>query len=558
MNTFSERRIKLVYNTILLSIIYVLLCLVLSHLLELKFLRNTILISLIIYPILAYYSKKGKLSLIRPIYLILSNLILTIFCFQAGKYGSVEFMLMITVGIPFFIFSYRREKINLILFSSLPFVAWFFVFFYDFNLLDIYQLDSDRAYEIIYPFSTLSTILLVLLLLTYYFKLNTRYAENVFTERNTALEESNLKSEFLSTMSHEIRTPLNAIVGLSHILASNNPREDQKENINALNYSGKLLMNLLNNVLDFSKLKSSNITLENVATDLNEAIKQIKKVHEGSCLRKGIYMNLEVDDDLPTVLVDIVRFNQIINNLVSNAIKFTEKGGVTLRITKQKENETEVTILTEVIDSGIGIPKDKHESIWEDFSQASSSTNSNYGGTGLGLPIVKSIVNAMGSDIYIKSQKDKGSTFYFEATFTKTSQNQRKLKQNSNEDDLTNVKILLVEDNKYNVMVGQQILENKNAIVEVANNGIEAIECVKKNSYDIVLMDIQMPLMDGYEASIKIKDLNKELPILALTASIFWENEKIRIKNCFNGHIMKPFNPEELFYQIHLNLKKQL
>jgi CheY-like chemotaxis protein len=354
----------------------------------------------------------------------------------------------------------------------------------------------------------------------------------------------------LSTMSHEIRTPLNAVIGLSHILEDNKPRKDQVENIEALNYSGKILLNLLNNVLDFSKMDSTEIELNNTPTNLPLALKQIKKIHETGCIQKGIIMNLDIDTDIPIVWLDAVRYNQVVNNLVTNAIKFTDKGSVTLRIKKLNTTNNKIKILTEIIDTGIGIPTEKHRDIWEVFKQASNTTNRLYGGTGLGLPIAKSIIESMGSTVHIDSEDGKGSHFYFEVDLKIASNKDLKDNNLKIEYNFIGKKVLLVEDNLINIMVGKQILEKAKLSVEVAENGLEAINMVKENRYDIVLMDIQMPVMDGYTAVKEIRKFNKELPIFALSASVFNE-VKDKIEDCgMDGFIVKPFDPEDLLNRI--------
>jgi CheY-like chemotaxis protein len=351
-------------------------------------------------------------------------------------------------------------------------------------------------------------------------------------------------------MSHEIRTPLNAVIGLSHILGDNKPRKDQVENIEALNYSGKILLNLLNNVLDFSKMQSTEIQLDNIPTDLLTATKQIQKIHETSCLKKGIQMHLEIDEDIPMIWLDIVRFNQVINNLVTNSIKFTEKGSVTLRIKKQAQTDDTLTLLTEVIDTGIGIPKEKQETIWEAFSQASNTTNRLYGGTGLGLPIVKKIVTVMGGHVKIDSLLNKGSRFYFKIDVKIASKQELQKSTSKKEHNFEGKTILLVEDNLINVMVAKQILEKAKLKVAVANNGLQAVEMVKNNKYDAVLMDIQMPIMDGYTASVEIRKFNKNIPILALSASVFMEVKDKINESGMNGFIFKPFEPKDLLNRL--------
>ena len=201
------------------------------------------------------------------------------------------------------------------------------------------------------------------------------------------------------------------------------------------------------------------IELDNIPTDLSSAIEQIKKIHKPSCTRKGITMNLEIDENIPIVLLDIVRFNQVINNLITNAIKFTDQGSDTLKIKKRKKDKDIITLSIEVIDTGIGIPKKEQETIWEAFTQASSTTNRLYGGTGLGLPIVKSIIEAMGSEVKIESKKGNGSRFYFNVDLKLATDHELNKENQKKNRNFINKKVLLVDDNLINIMVGKQILE---------------------------------------------------------------------------------------------------
>jgi len=551
MKEFSERRVQLVFTLATVNVGFAILCAIISQKLDLITLRNFNLLSIVPYILVAYLAKREKLHIARPLYLITINLGLTIISSFVGKPGGVEFVFMFTIGLPYFIFSFTRERLLVIIFALLPIFLWLLLFLTDFNLFTNEKLDPKISNDFIYPSAMSSTVLLVLFQLIYFSILNTRYASNVINQKEDAFQASNAKSKFLSTMSHEIRTPLNAIIGLSHILADNNPRKDQLENIKALNYSGKILMNLLNNVLDFSKMQSSKIELDNIPTDLFLAVKQIKKIHEAACLRKGITMNLEVDEEIPVVLLDIVRFNQVINNLVSNAIKFTDSGSVTLRIKKNKETPENVIISTEVIDTGLGIPEDKLDEVWEDFTQASSTTNRLYGGTGLGLPIVKSIVNTMGANVFLESEIGKGSRFYFDIELKKATEKELKKEIEQKKYDFDGRKILLVEDNEFNILVGKQILEKEKLIVEVAENGLIAVEKVRNNHFDVVLMDIQMPVMDGYQATKEIRKFNQKIQILALSASVFSEVKENLSQSGMNGFIFKPFNPDDLLFQIN-------
>ncbi len=553
---YSQRRINLVFRLAIIHVGLSLLTVFIADYFEFSWLRNYNIFNVVVYFLAAIIAKKGILNYARIIYLLASNFGIGVIACYVGKYGSIEFIYMFNIGLPFIVFSFRREKALVFLFTAIPLVLWTLLFITDFNIFTYRKLDPAIAKELIYPLAVSSAIGLVIFQLIYFLILNTRYYHRIESKRLEAIEASNAKSEFLSTMSHEIRTPLNAVIGLSHILGDNNPRKDQIQNIEALNYSGKILLNLLNNVLDFSKMQSTTIELDNIPTNLLTATKQIKKIHEASCLRKGITMNLEIDEDIPVVWLDIVRFNQVINNLVTNAIKFTDDGSVTLRIRKiNQTGKKTLTLLTEIIDTGIGIPKDKQETIWEAFTQASTNTNRLYGGTGLGLPIVKSIVNTMGSEVKIESEINKGSRFYFDVELNIASEKELKKTVKKKTYSFEGKKVLLVEDNLINVMVGKQILEKAKLTVDVANDGAIAVEKLKENEYDVVLMDIQMPVMDGYTATVEIRKFNKNIPILALSASVFME-VKEKISECgMNGFIFKPFDPQDLLDQIEAAVK---
>jgi signal transduction histidine kinase/CheY-like chemotaxis protein len=554
---FSERRIKAIYLTSLVSFASTFLSFIYVYLFGNEMLSYVILFSSIVFLISTILSKNNNAQKARIVFLLMFNIFITFLASILGKEASLDFLYIFAIGLPYAFFSFTREKQKILFFCALTFLFWLYLYVSKFTpIIQINFNNSDNISNTVYHISITTTLLLVVFQLIYYSYANARTNTDAHQTKQDAIKASNAKSYFLSTMSHEIRTPLNAVIGLSHILGDNNPRKDQAQNIEALNYSGKILLNLINNALDFSKIKSKNIKLDITPTDLSAAIIQIKKVHEASCFQKGIQMNLEIDDTLPFVWLDILRYNQVINNLVTNAIKFTNKGSVTLSVKKINIKDGYAELLTEIIDTGIGIPEDKQELIWEAFTQASHTTNRLYGGTGLGLPIVRNIVNAMDSTVHIDSKPNEGSRFYFNLNLKIASTKDledTKIKKMYN---FEGKKVLVVEDNEINVMVCKQILEKVNLEVSVAYDGLQALDMVRENHYDIILMDIQMPIMDGYTASKQIRKFNKHIPILALSASVFME-VKNRVKDCgMNGFIFKPFNPEDLLNQIESATKK--
>ena len=550
MSDFYLRRVQIIHKLSLIGIIVSSICTVIALKLSINDLVYLHGLNILLYFICAMIAKKGNLRTSRLFLFIILNTGILASASYIGQEGGVEFMLMFSLSLPFLVFSFQSEKPKMFIFSIIPISLWAALYLTDFNLITDSKINIEIAQDSVYPVSMITTLFLVTFQLSYYSYLNFTSLSSIHTSREQALEASSAKSKFLSTMSHEIRTPLNAVIGLSHILGDNTPRKDQEENIDALNYSGKILLNLLNNVLDFSKMQSTIIELDNIPTDISVAIKQIKKIHESSCFRKGISMNLEIDKDIPIVWLDIVRFNQVLNNLITNAIKFTEEGSVTLIIKKKERTRNTTNLLVEIIDTGIGIPKNKQETIWEAFTQASTTTNRLYGGTGLGLPIVKGIVEAMGATVKIVSKNGAGSRFYFNLKLNLATKQELGKTNQKKSRNFVGKKVLLVEDNLINVMVCKQILEKVRLEVVLANDGLTAVNMVKENKYDIVLMDIQMPIMDGYTATLEIRKFNTTVPIFALSASIFMEVKDKINESGMNGFIYKPFNIESLLNKI--------
>jgi signal transduction histidine kinase/CheY-like chemotaxis protein len=549
-NLVSKRLNKLMYVISLLTGVMAFFSYLIAFNLGLTSLAYYHLATFILYIYFAYLSKKGELYYSRIFFFIFLNIGITATASFIGRAGSVEYLFLFSLALPFLVFSFKSEKKYVYFFSTLSGALWIALAITDFKLFTDTPIGVEIANTYIYPFFVISAFLIVVTYLVYFSIQRSKYYSQIHIKKQEAMEASLAKSKFLSTMSHEIRTPLNAVIGLSHILGINEPREDQIQNIEALNYSGKTLLDLLNNVLDFSKMQFIKIELDNIITDISADAKQLEKIYKDSCLRKGIAMNLEVDDHIPFVMLDVVRFNQVINNLVSNAIKFTDNGSVTLIIKEKKRIKDNITLHIEVKDTGIGIPKNKRKTIWNAFTQVSNTTNRMYGGTGLGLPIVKSILEAMKARVIINSIKGKGSRFHFNLKLKIANNKNLDETKEKKEHNFSGKKVLLVDDNLINIMVGKQILEKSKLIVDVANDGLAAIKKVKENEFDIILMDIQMPIMDGYTATKEIRKLNITTPILALSANVFMEI-KDKIDDCgMNGFIFKPFTPEELLNQI--------
>jgi PAS domain S-box-containing protein len=385
--------------------------------------------------------------------------------------------------------------------------------------------------------------------------------------KEKAEQASLVKSEFLSVMSHEIRTPMNAVIGLAHFLMEENPRPDQLENLKTLQFSAENLMALINDILDYNKIDSGKVELERVSFDLRNIVNRIVHSHSFQANEKSLILDCEIDKDIPVTLIgDPIRLGQIINNLVSNAIKFTEKGYVKISLKREFSNEKEVDIRFTFEDSGIGIPKQKMKSIFEAFTQATSSTTRKYGGTGLGLAIVKRLVELYGGEINVYPKPEGGSVFDFSICFEFLDD---RVVSDTNQSpkfgiSLENASILVAEDNLVNQILIKKFLTKWNTgRIVMVSDGIEALKEFENENFNVVLLDLQMPELDGFSVAKAIRahpqTEKRNVPILVLTATSLNEIKKEINELGINDFIPKPFTPEVLYTKLlkYLNSKDQ-
>ncbi len=393
-----------------------------------------------------------------------------------------------------------------------------------------------------------------------------RQGKDLLQERNNLLEKAKIKSnqsekfkeQFLANVSHEIRTPMNAIVGITNILLKNKHLEEQEKYLGAMNHSAKNLLVLLNDILDLSKLEAGKMKVLNKPFNLRDIIKSINNAVKSKAIEKGLELIISIDKNAPSTLIgDPKMLHQILTNLVLNGIAFTREGSVELECSLSNIKNGKGVISYVVKDTGIGIVYEKQEKILETFVKVYDKAKLNYGGSGLELAIIKQMVELQGGNIRLESKPSVGTTFFLEIPYTLTIEDIPEETADNTDTiiDLTGISILLVDDNEFNIMVAKEELESsiKDVNIELAGDGSIAVEKMKENKFDIILMDVQMPVMNGYEATKAIRKFNNSksnIPIIAMTAN----NMQQEIDNCLNvgmdEYIPKPFDTNELLGKI--------
>ncbi|MBZ4036651.1 response regulator [Flavobacterium sp. 17A] len=371
--------------------------------------------------------------------------------------------------------------------------------------------------------------------------------------KNKAEKASKARSEFLSTVSHELRTPLNAINGITHILLEDNPKKKQLQYLESLKFSGNYLTTFINEILEVNKIDSTKVEVENISFNLKELLFNIQSSLKELATANRNYFNLEIDSSIPDNLMgDPTKLSQIILNLINNALKFTQNGHVNVIAKLYSQEDETATVYFEIVDTGIGIPEDKLQSVFESFSQGSIEVNRKYGGTGLGLTIVKKLIELLGGEIKLKSEVGKGSTFTFKLNFKINKEPLEVIEEVKpyNDKQLMNKSILLIEDNKINQMITRKMLENKNITCEIVDNGEDAVELLKIKRFDMILMDVHLPGINGTTATKLIREFDKTTPVIALTAISLDENRDMLLSFGMNDVITKPFVPDEFYCTI--------
>ncbi len=388
-----------------------------------------------------------------------------------------------------------------------------------------------------------------------------RKNEELLTEKERAEIAAKTKTNFLSTVTHELRTPLYAVTGLTNMLLDENPNPEQIQHLKSLKFSGDYLLTFINDILQINKIEANKVELDPEVFNLKVKVENVIAALNNSALDNNTKLHIEYDEKLPESFDgDQLKISQILINLIGNSIKFTKDGDIWVRVTQLSKSKKMHSIRLEVEDNGIGITKEKQDSMFESFSQGSVQINRKYGGTGLGLSIVKGLIQILKGKIYLKSELGQGTSFFVELPLQESEEvaivQKNDYAKDINNLDLSSVKILVVEDNKINQMITKKILNKMNLKCDVVDNGEDAVEQVKEIDYNLVLMDIHMPGISGLEATKRIRSFDKELTIFALTAVTLEDKMPEFDAAGFNDIISKPFKQEDFEKKLYEALSK--
>ncbi len=580
LSILDQARIRLLYYGMLLAIIglsALFLSIYLQNLRVMTITCGSVLIAVL--ALFKYITYKPHWHTISHLLLVIGTLVNLASVFVILQDVNIITIQMIILVI---VFSFYMLGQNWGMFYSLlnllP-VLIFMVMQYDHNyFIDFKPENADQSTTIIAVFANF--ILIIFIHSHFYsaFLKNIKQlkdnseeqaALNIKFERaiEKAEKSSQVQSEFLSTMSHEIRTPLNAVIGMSNLLLMNNPRPDQSENLEILKFSANNLLAIVNDVLDFNKIESGKIVFEKIKFNLVDLMQNICGGQIIKAEEKGLLFKLDIDSALRRKVIfgDPTRLTQIIFNLVSNAIKFTSEGSILVRATCLEDRHNNIIVGFSVKDSGIGIKKENLQTIFEPFTQESITTTRQYGGTGLGLAIVKRLLELQGLQMHVSSKVNKGSEFSFNMEFpvaTEVALPKEKtadLQQRSQTieqamEQSSNLRILIAEDNPVNVMLMKKLFSKWRIVPTIAENGERAVEIMQYGNFDVVLMDLQMPVMNGFDASKEIRKMTDpakaNVPIIALTASALFDIRDQVTSAGMNDYVAKPFKPDELMEKI--------
>ena len=566
----TQARIRLLYYGLLIVFVAVGAILFSVWSLDQSMLTNMACgIMAIILILFKYLTWRGDWKLVSHTLIMAAtiiNLIDAFIIFQKIDILSIQLIMMIII------FSFYMLGQNWgLLYSLVNLVPVLLLMVYAYNNIYIIDLKPQHLEQSTIIISVVANFVIMIYIHNHFYN---AFLKNIIQFKKTSEEQSRLnaslemaidkaeksslaKSEFLSTMSHEIRTPLNAVIGMSNLLMMGNPRPDQEENLEILKFSASNLLAIVNDVLDFNKIESGKVVFENIRFNLAELMHNICGGQIIKANEKGLIFKLKIDDALrnKVIIGDPTRITQIIFNLVSNAIKFTRQGYVEVKVTCLEDRHNQIIIRFSVKDSGIGIERDNLNAIFEPFTQESITTTRKYGGTGLGLAIVKRLLELRGVQMEVMSKPGQGSEFSFNLDVPVATEKLEEPATQPNisidtDRELNNLHILVAEDNMVNTMLMKKFFSKWQVQSSFAENGERAVEMMQYGNFDIVLMDLQMPVLNGFDAAIEIRKMadakKANIPIIALTASALTDIREKVFSAGMNDYVSKPFKPEEL------------
>ncbi|MES2691498.1 MAG: ATP-binding protein [Bacteroidota bacterium] len=563
-DAFNKARIKILYIIMVFTLVKIGIIIASALYAHQPVLFNRAFINLLFYVILIKLLLSKRISIPLTTHLLLINGTIIIWMnifYSSQSVGTItlQFAFMATVS-GFYLLNKSWGLIYSLL-SMIPVLG--FIFMKNQGILHYTEIPEVLLYPGTLIITTLNFITIILAHHLFLEAFNESIEEKLQLnlQLKDAVKEANKlaqsKSDFLSTMSHELRTPLNMVIGMTELLNDAPHSKEQQENLKVLNFSATSLHSLINDILDFNKLESTKIELESVSLNLYDLLYSICSGLDMQAQEKGLDFVLEMDDEIKkhNVITDPTRITQIIYNLVGNGIKFTTSGTIKLGLDVVKKSDYRMQVKFSVSDTGIGISEAEQLVIFEPFTQASTSTTRSYGGTGLGLSIVKRLLALFESSIKLESGLGKGSVFMFEIDFkTDTTSSTTDGRATDHEGFLTGLRLLAAEDNAMNTFLLKKLCTKWNIEPVVVENGTQAVKAMNSGFFDVVLMDIHMPEMDGYEASREIRKINdpqkSAIPIIALTASVS-HNLEVKIKEAgMNDYIRKPFHSNDLFSKL--------
>jgi signal transduction histidine kinase len=561
---FISAKIKIVYTVLVFSLLKAFLVspLFFGYLQTPQILRGAILFSFYFILLKLFLARKLSVFQIGHFLTSLGVLVIytNIFVFAKSiNIISLQFLFSIFIC-SFFLFDKKFGFFYSVI-ASIPLLLKIGTLREGFSSIDYVNGTILSPFFEIIVILNLITLIVIIYLFQDAFVSNVKEKQLLNDKLIIANQEANLaaksKIDFLSTMSHELRTPLNSVIGITDLLLVNPTGNEQKENLESLKFSAVSLNSLVNDILDFNKLGFEQIKLEKVSINLFQMVTNICSGFNHQAKKKGIDLALYIDDGLKNVFIksDPTRISQILYNLIGNAIKFTHDGLVTVSLKLLDRDHDYINVQFEVTDTGIGIAKEKLETIFEPFKQASESTTRKFGGTGLGLAIVKKLIHLFGAEVKLESTLNQGSKFYFDIEFEVDHNAATSIAIMSNEVlDLSHIRVLAAEDNPMNRLVLKKVFEKWNNHIVFAEDGQEAIDKLLLQEFDLILMDLHMPVLDGYQASLAIRDLpdktKSQIQIIALTASVSSNlDEKIKAAK-MNDFILKPFNANEMYSKL--------